>query len=74
MKTNVLGTIYFFISVEKVNNLSHKNKITISELRKNFKTKDQILKENLKKIKLIEKASKVTLDKNTINQVSRNYY
>ncbi|XP_018577519.1 active regulator of SIRT1-like, partial [Anoplophora glabripennis] len=56
-------------SVEKVNILSHKNKINIVEAKRNFKTRDQILKENLEKLKLIKEASKVTLDKETINQI-----
>lgn len=45
-------------------------KLTVCEVRKKFKSKEQILQENLKKIELIKKIDKVNLDKETVDQVS----
>lgn len=45
-------------------------KLTVLEARKKFKSKEQILKENLKKIELIRKTNKVNLEKDIVNQVS----
>ena len=50
--------------------LSSTNKITLLEVRKYSKTREDIVKENQKKIKLIARASKVNLDKHLIRQVS----
>ncbi|KAJ8924564.1 hypothetical protein NQ315_000713 [Exocentrus adspersus] len=55
--------------VETVNLLSHKNKVNVTDIRKKIKTKDQILKDNLKKLKLIKKASRISLDKDIIHQI-----
>lgn len=49
---------------------SPRSRLTVTEARKKFKSKEQILKDNLKKLDLIRKTDKVNLDKKIIDQVS----
>lgn len=45
-------------------------KLTVTEARRKFKSKEQILKENLKKLEIIQRTDKVNLEKEIVNQVS----
>ncbi|XP_023012379.1 uncharacterized protein [Leptinotarsa decemlineata] len=53
----------------KVNLLSKEKKLTVSEAKKTYKSKEQILKENLRKLELIKTASKVEIDEKTVKQI-----
>ncbi|XP_056632498.1 active regulator of SIRT1-like [Diorhabda sublineata] len=53
----------------KINLLSTEKKLTVTEARKNNKSKEQLLEENLRKLKRIKKASRVQLDKNLVKQI-----
>jgi hypothetical protein len=49
--------------------LATSKKLTVLEAKKNFKSKDDILRENLKKVKEIRKACHIELDKETTEKV-----
>nr|CAH7713266.1 unnamed protein product [Callosobruchus chinensis] len=53
----------------KIGLLSTNRKLTVAELKKQLKPKEQILKENLKKLELIKEASRVNLDKETVKKI-----
>ncbi|KAG5885203.1 hypothetical protein JTB14_012227 [Gonioctena quinquepunctata] len=53
----------------KVNLLSKEKKLTVTEARKHHKSKEQILRENLRKLELIKAASRVQLDEKKLNQI-----
>ncbi|CAH1968265.1 unnamed protein product [Acanthoscelides obtectus] len=53
----------------KIGLLSSEKKLTVAELRKQLKPKQEILKENLKKLQLIKEASKVELDRETVAKI-----
>jgi hypothetical protein len=54
---------------EKVGVLATSKKLTVLEAKKNFKSKDEILRENLKKVKEIRKACRIELDKETTEKI-----
>ncbi|CAH0546417.1 unnamed protein product [Brassicogethes aeneus] len=54
---------------EKVNLLSTSTKYTVVEAKKLHKSKEQRIKENLKKLKLIRKACTIELDRITTKQI-----
>ncbi|KAJ3664404.1 hypothetical protein Zmor_008579 [Zophobas morio] len=54
---------------EKVGVLSISKKLTVTEARKLIKSKDEILKENLKKLKQIQGACTIELDKETTEKI-----
>lgn len=54
----------------KVNLLSAEKKLSVTEARKIHKSKEQILKENLKKLELIRNAGKVDLDEKLVKKVN----
>nr|CAI5840984.1 unnamed protein product [Callosobruchus analis] len=55
----------------KIGLLSTKRKLTVAEFRKQLKPKEEIFKENLKKLKLIEKAIWVKTGYNNLQNLSR---
>ncbi|KAF2904910.1 hypothetical protein ILUMI_01266 [Ignelater luminosus] len=63
---------------KKINRKGHKEtvevlkteaKLTVAEARKHCKSKDEILKENLRKLKLIQEHSKVDLEEEVTHQL-----
>ncbi|VEN56600.1 unnamed protein product [Callosobruchus maculatus] len=53
----------------KIGLLSTNRKLTVAELRKQLKPKEEILRQNLRKLELIKEASKVNLDKETVQKI-----
>ncbi|KAK4877293.1 hypothetical protein RN001_009799 [Aquatica leii] len=49
--------------------LPSQRKVTVTEIRKKSKTKDQRLRENLAKLKLIKKICTIDLDKNVTRKI-----
>ncbi|EFA00824.1 hypothetical protein TcasGA2_TC003712 [Tribolium castaneum] len=54
---------------EKTGVLSTSKKLTVLEAKKTFKSKDEILKENLKKLKEIKNVCTIELDKETTEKI-----
>jgi len=67
----ILKTIRQKGQKEKVEVLQTEAKITVAEARKTSKSKEQILKANLKKLKLIQEACSIDLDKEVTSQLIR---
>lgn len=65
-------TLYLFLFFlgEKINLLSAQTKYTVVDAKKQHKSKEQLLKENLTKLKQIQQATKINLDKSLTKQVS----
>lgn len=60
------------ILVGKINLLQNNSKFTVTQARKTFKPKEQIIEENQKKLELIKQACKINLDKSITKQVQSN--
>ncbi|XP_030754791.1 active regulator of SIRT1-like [Sitophilus oryzae] len=58
----IIGKSYKKGKKEKIG-LGFEKKLSVQEAKKQFKTKEQILKENLKKLEVIRENSKITLNK-----------
>ncbi|XP_019867984.1 active regulator of SIRT1 isoform X2 [Aethina tumida] len=54
---------------EKINLLSAQTKYTVVDAKKEHKSKKQLLKENLAKLKQIQQATKINLDKSLTKQI-----
>ncbi|XP_017779001.1 PREDICTED: active regulator of SIRT1-like [Nicrophorus vespilloides] len=55
--------------VGKVNLLQTEKKLTVSELKKTLKTKEQIKKENLEKLRLIRDTCRIELDESITSKI-----
>lgn len=53
----------------KLKNMEGSKKLTISELRKTMKPKEEIYKKNLEKLKLIKSLTTIKLNEDTLNKI-----
>ncbi|XP_018336096.1 active regulator of SIRT1 [Agrilus planipennis] len=55
--------------VSQVNVLQQNRKLTVAEAKKSKRSEDQILKENLRKLKAIRESCKLNLNKNIVEKI-----
>lgn len=55
--------------MDTVNLLKTTRKLTVVELKKNIKPKEEVIKQNIKKLRLLHEACKIELDKEITRQI-----